>query len=86
MLCIKKHCIIIPTALEHLFLLVPVLPQTFFAFVGCHLVPFSLFSTWHNLILSELFHINFILHLINKGFCRLESWDIVGRNNDSGIF
>ena len=34
---------------EELLLLVSILAQTLFALVGRHLMPFVLFSVWHNL-------------------------------------
>jgi hypothetical protein len=40
---------------KQLFLLMPILPQTFFTFVCRHLVPLSLFSVWHNIIYLEFY-------------------------------
>jgi hypothetical protein len=42
-------CVIFFALRNYLFLLMPVLPQTLFAFVCRHLVSFPLFSVWHNI-------------------------------------
>ncbi len=39
--------VLFKAAIRYLFLLVTVLPQTFFTFVGSHLMTFSLLTAWH---------------------------------------
>ena len=39
--------VLFKAAVCYLFLLMTVLPQTFFAFVGGHLMTFSLLTAWH---------------------------------------
>src|SRR5665647_1437167 len=57
-----------------------VLPQTFFTFVSGHFMSFSFFTAWHRvLFLNVLFYFGY------KRFCRLESWYIMSRNNNSSI-
>ncbi len=69
-----------------LFLLMPVLPQTFFTFVGCHLVSFPLFSVWHNNTLLKVKLFNFVFNFVYKSFCGFKCRNVVCRNNDGCIF
>lgn len=60
-------------------LLMPVFPQTLLAFVGSHLMPFSLFSAWHILLLNVRFN------LCYESLGWFEGRDVVSGNNNGGI-
>gem|GEM_PF-3406149 len=64
-----------------LLLLMSVLTQTFFTLVGGHLMSFSLFTAWHKLSL-----LNVGFNFCNESFGRFESWNIMSRNYNGGIF
>ena len=63
-----------------LFLLMPVLPQTLFAFVGSHLMSFSFFTAWHGKLL-----LNVRLNFCDKRFCRFKGRNIMCRDYDGCI-
>ena len=71
-------------AIAALFLLMSVLPQTFFTLVGRHLMSLLLFPAWHSfLFLSQLF--DFVLHFVDKGLSRLERRNEVFRNDNGSV-
>lgn len=71
---------------QTLFLLMPVLPQTFLAFVSSHLMPLTLLSTWHLIVLykiNDLLHVT--LDLVYKCLGRFKCRNIVLRYYNSCI-
>lgn len=78
---------VIPPAKKKLFLLMPVLPQTFLTLVGCHLVPFPFLPAGHKFEFKILFlNLYVAFHFTHESFSRFESRNIMGRNDDGGIF
>lgn len=47
-----------PSQKNNLFLFMSIFPQTFFTFVGCHFMSFTLFSTRHG---NKIFKVNKLL-------------------------
>jgi hypothetical protein len=63
-----------------------VLSQAFFALVSRHLMSFSFLSAGHlKLILKMLFNLYVAFYFTNECFSRLESWNIVSRNNNGRV-
>lgn len=67
-----------------LFLFMSVFPQTFFTFMGRHLVPFSLFSARHSLLFISLL-LYVVFNFVYKCFGRFECRNMMSRNNNCCI-
>ena len=64
----------------------PVLSQAFLTLVCCHLMSFSFLPAGHlKLFLDMLFYLYVAFNFTNKSLSRLESWDIMRRNDDGRV-
>jgi hypothetical protein len=64
----------------------PVLAQAFFTLVRGHLMSFSFLPAGHNMLVFMLL-LNFYsrLNFVHEGLRRLESRNIMSRNDDGGV-